>query len=198
MEKKGLTNCGCNLTGSQERKNWRKVFASVKESGVEGMEGWEKVRNHNQDQCSMIKPSFTAILSHRAFSNVKILKYSEKCIATSQVLWYLLCCHLSSCSSSNWGSSNCWLQSSPGHVDRHLILDHSEILALIPILQGCNVVVTQFYFVKKVSYPFMIKVCTTQWRFLFMEASQKHRITFQGTESVRIPRIKIITCSLFL
>ena len=137
---------------------------------------------------------------HRAFTNVKILK----CWRSVQYryvsgTWYLLCGHLGSCSSCNRGSSNSRLQSSPGHVDRHLILDHSEISFLNPNLAswlrcGCKSVLL----CRKFSLPVMVKVCTTKLRFLLVEASQKHLITFQGTESGRIPRIKIITCSLFL
>ena len=43
---------------------------------------------------------------------------------------HLLCCHLGSCRSSNRSSSDSRLQSSPGHVDRHLVVDHSENLTL--------------------------------------------------------------------
>ena len=73
----------------------------------------------------MYKPSFTAVHLHRAFTNVKILKFWRS-VHTVQYRyvsgpWYLLCGHLGSCSSNNRGSSNSRLQSSPGHVDRHLL-----------------------------------------------------------------------------
>ena len=138
----------------------------------------------------------------RAFTNVKILKFWRS-VHTVQYryvsgTWYLLCGHLGSCSSNNRGSSNSRLQSSPGHVDRHLILDHSEILSCNPNLAGLRCSCKSVLLCRKFSLPVMVKVCTTKLRFLLVEASQKHLITFQGTESGRIPRTKIITCSLFL
>ena len=74
-----------------------------------------------------------------------------------------------------------------------LIDIYSEILTLI--WQGCDRVENQLYVLwRKFSLPFMGK---TLYYTILVEASQKHRITFQGTESGRIPKLSHVHCFFF-